>query len=141
MCSTINLHDCQIKNLIYENGSFYIYFPDGFFTDGEKRTAKNAKIIIKGLCAEDATFIVSKPYRLIKGRLPIYITKYKSIQDLRRMFDKGCVFSVIKEYYRNGEVLWKGVIESFKNHKVKNYGDFEFSFDGENLMYCFDGLD
>lgn len=134
---TINLHDCEIKNLTYEKGNFYIYFPDGFFLDGEKRTAKNAKIVIKNLCVEDAVFIVSKPYRFVKGKLPFYITKYKSMNDLKKFFSKGYYFTVLKEYYENGEVMWKGVIESLKNYQIKNRGNFEFTFYSENLEYCF----
>lgn len=133
----VNLHDCEIKKLSYENKNFHVYFPDGFFLDGETRSAKNAEIIIKDLCAEDADFIVSKPYRFIKGRLPFYITKYKSIKDLKKMFGKGYHFTILKEYYENGEILWKGVIESEKNHKIKNHGNFELTFYSDNLEYCF----
>ena len=137
----INLHDCEIKNLIYEKGNFYVCFPDGFFLDGEKRTAENAKIVIKNLCVEDAVFIVSKPYRFLKGKLPFYITKYKSIKDLKKFFGKGYYFTILKEYYENGEVMWKGVIESFKNRKIKTRGNFEFTFYSENLVYCFNELE
>ena len=38
--STINLHDCEIKNLTYEKGNFYIYFPDGFFWMEKKELRK-----------------------------------------------------------------------------------------------------
>lgn len=137
----INLHDCEINNLTYEEGSFHVYFSDGFFLDGEKRSAQNAKIVIKDLCDKDAVFLVSKPYRLIKGILPFYITKYKTINDLKKLFDRGYYFTILKEYYENGEVLWKGIVESSKNHQIKNRGNFEFTFYSENLVYCFNELE
>ena len=137
----ISLHDCKIKNMTYENGNFYICFPEGFFLDGESRTGKDAKTVIKNLGVEDAIFTISNPYRIVKGKLPIYITKYKSVKDLRKLFEKGYCFTILKEYYENGEILWRGVIESVKNHKIKNHGNFEFVFYGDSLDYCFNDLD
>lgn len=139
--SKINLHDCEIKNLAYEEGSFHIYFPDGFFLDGETRTEKNAKIVIKNLCIEDANFIISKSYHIIKGKYPIYLTKYKSVKDIRKMFSKGYYFTIINEYYQNGEIFWKGEIETLKNHKIKTWGCFEFTFYSDSLKYCFNDSD
>ena len=133
----INLHDCEIKNLAYEEGCFHVYFPDGFFLDGETRTEKNAKVVIKNLCIKDADFIISKSYHIIKGTFPIYLTKYKSVEDIRKMFRKGYYFTIIDEYYQNGEIFWKGEIESLKNNKIKTWGSFEFIFYGDSLVYCF----
>lgn len=59
------------------------------------------------------------------------------MNDLKKFFSKGYYFTVLKEYYENGEVMWKGVIESLKNYQIKNRGNFEFTFYSENLEYCF----
>lgn len=139
--SAINLHDCKIKNIAYEEGNFYISFPDGFFLDGENRTGKDAKIIISNLCIDDANFIISNPYRLKKGCFPIYISKHKTMKSIEKMFSKGYYFTILKEYYKNNEILWRGEIESFKNHKIKNRGNFEFTFYSENIVYCFNDSD
>ena len=137
----ISLHDCEIKDLAYKEGSFHIYFPEGLFLDGETRTEKNAEIIIKNLCIEDVDFVISKSYRLIRGRYPFYITRYKSVKDIRKMIKKGYYFTIINEYYQNGEIFWKGEVESIKNHKIKTYGCFEFIFYSDRLLYCFNGPD
>ena len=137
----INLHDCEIKNLTYEGNAFYIYFPDGVFLDGQTRSEGDAKIVIKNLCREDASFTVSKICLRIKGRYPIYVTQDKSIKDIKKLLDKGYYFTIIDEYYQNGEIFWKGVIESFKKNRTKSWGCFEFIFYSDNLIYYYNDLD
>lgn len=134
---TIYLHDCEIKNLTYEDGCFNIYFSEGFFLNEGSRTEGDAKIIIKTSCVDDALFMISKSYRFIKSTLPFYITKYKKLKDLKKLLEKGYYFTILNEYYIGDNVLWRGVIERAKNGKIENAGYFEFNFDSESLLYYF----
>ena len=133
----IYLHDCEIKNLTYADGYFNVYFSEGLFFNGENRTEGDAKIKIKTSCVDDALFMISKSYRFIKGTLPIYITKYKKLKDLKKLLDKGYYFTILNEYYVGNEVLWRGVIERTKKSKIESAGYFEFNFDSESLLYYF----
>lgn len=135
----ISLHDCKINKIEHDSNGLYFYFKEGFCLDAETETDGQSMLLVN-VNLEDISFYLSKSYRLIRGRMPIYITKYKEIKDVQKLLKKGKYFEIVDEFYHENEILWKGEIFIDKKQRRECCGYFEFHFyssDNINLIYYY----
>ena len=106
----VNLHDAKITGIRCDEKGLLVFFPEGFILGAETHSDGCSEILAKGVAPSDVEIVTTKSVRLFKGMLPIYISKYTSIKGVRKLLKKHC-FTIIDEFYRLEQVIWRGVIE------------------------------
>ena len=126
----VNLHDAKITGIRCDEKGLLVFFPEGFILGAETHSDGCSEILAKGVAPSDVEIVTTKSVRLFKGMLPIDISKYTSIKGVRKLLKKHC-FTIIDEFYRLEQVIWRGAIE--KSGKTTGY--FEIMFITPELVY------
>ena len=126
----VNLHDAKITGIRCDEKGLLVFFPEGFILGAETHSDGCSEILAKGVAPSEVEIVTTKSVRLFKGMLPIYISKYTSIKGVRKLLKKHC-FTIIDEFYRLEQVIWRGVIEK----RGKTTGYFEIMFITPELVY------
>lgn len=125
----VNLHDAKITGIQCDGNGLLVFFSEGFLLGAETQSNGCSEISAK-VAPSDVEIVTTKPVRLFKGMLPIYISKYTSIKGVRKLLKKHCL-TIIDEFYRLEQVRWRGVIEK----RGKTTGYFEIMFITPELVY------